>query len=71
MTSGAERQAPLCSTCHEVVSVKHILIECPEYTFARRSNLLVGCTLKDILGEDAPVWRIVKFLKDIDLFYDI
>ena len=71
MASGAERQVPLCSTCHEGITVKHIFIECPQYTLARRSNLLAGLSLGEILGEDAPIGRIVKFLKEINLFYDI
>ena len=71
MTSGAERQVPLCSTCHEVISVKHIFIDCPDFTFARRSSLLEGYSLNEILGEDAPVEQIFKFLKEISLFYDI
>ena len=71
MASGEERQVPLCSTCREVYSVKHILIDCPDFNSSRRDNLLVGYSLKDILGESAPVERILKFLKDINRFYDI
>ena len=71
MASGAERQAPLCTTCHEIFTVKHILIECPRYNNARRSNNLVGLPILEILGEESPYERIFKFLKDIGLFYDI
>ena len=28
-------------------------------------------TLLEILGENAPVERVVKFLKDVNIFYDI
>ena len=69
--SGAERQAPLCSTCHEVLTVKHILIECPRFTNYRRTNLLIGLSFNDLLGEDSPIERICKFLREINLFYDI
>ena len=71
MASGADRQAPLCSTCHVVFTVKHILLECPVFVLSRRANLLVGLSLSDILGENAPIERICKFLKDVNLFYDI
>ena len=71
MASGAERQAPLCPTCHEVISVKHFLIDCPMYGPARRNNFLVGLSMSEILGEDAPVERLFNFLRDIGLFYDI
>ena len=71
MAGGAERQAPICSSCHEVISIKHILIDCPLFNNARRSNLLLGRSFMDILGEDAPIGRICKFLKEINLFYDI
>ena len=74
MASGAERQAPFCSVCREIFSVKHIFIDCPVYTVARRNNLLVGYTLQEILGEDAPVGRIFKRYKLVLrylMFYDI
>ena len=71
MSSGVERQAPRCPACHEVVSVRHILIDCPFYNSARRNNLLMGYSISGILEEGAPVERVFKFLKEIGLFYDI
>ena len=71
MASGRERQVPLCSTCHVELNVKHILVQCPYYDVKRRDNLLSNMTLVEILDENAPVERIVKFLKDVHIFYDI
>ena len=71
MASGVERQVPLCSACHVELTVKHILVQCPFYENQRRSNLLLNLSLEEILNESAPVEQIVKFLKDINIFYDI
>ena len=71
MASGEERQVPLCSTCQVELSVKHILVQCPCFVNQRRTNLLFNKSLVDILGEGAPVEQLVKFLKDINVFYDI
>ena len=71
MASGAERQVPLCSTCQVELSIKHILVQCPSYVNQRRDNFLLNKSLIEILDENAPVEHIVKFLKDIRIFYDI
>ena len=71
MMSGADRQVPRCSTCHVDLTVVHILVQCPFYFRERRASLLANKSLLEILGEDAPMEQIVKFLKDINLFYDI
>ena len=44
---------------------------CPLRSPQRLGDLLSNMTLLEILGENAPVERIVKFLKDINIFYDI
>ena len=71
MASGADRQVPVCSTCHVDLTVKHILVECNFYENRRRANSLSNLTLSEILDERAPVEQIMKFLKEINLFYDI
>ena len=71
MASGAERQAPRCSTCRADFTVRHILEQCPDFENNRRACLLANKTLIEILGENAPVEQIIKFLKDINIFYDI
>ena len=73
MAGGEERQVPLCSTCRVELTIKHVLVQCPFYELERRDNLLSDMTLLDILGENAPVERLVKFLKDVNtrIFYDI
>ena len=59
---------PECSTCHTRVTVKHILIECPEYSHSRRKHLGSSPEMQDILGEDdSNVRKIFRFLIDIDL----
>ena len=71
LTSGAERLVPQCSRCNVDITVKHIFIDCPRYFNSRRKFGLNNKPLSDILGVDAPIEEILKFLKDINLFYDI
>ena len=71
MVSGVGRQVPRCSTCHVDLTVVHILVQCPNFENRHRVCLLANKTLADILGENAPVEQIVKFLKDINIFYAI
>ena len=71
MAGGEERQVPLCSTCRVELTIKHVLVQCHFYELKCRDNLLSNMTLLEILGEDASVELIVKFLKDVNIFYDI
>ena len=71
MTSGAERQVPQCPSCHTDITVKHFLVDCPEFLNNRRTCLLANKSLSEILGEHAPVGQIVEFLKKVHLFYEI
>ena len=71
MASGAERQSPRCSACNVDITVKHFLIDCPLYHRKRLINNLCNKSILEILGEDSPVERVFKFLKEINLFYDI
>ena len=71
LASGNERRPPICPTCHSTVTVKHFLTECPLFIRERRGFNLEGKPLVEILGEDAPVQTLMKFLKAIGIFYDI
>ena len=71
MASGVERQVPRCSTCQVDLTVEHIMVICPALAIKRRANLLADKPLVDILGEHVPLEQLIKYLKDIDIFYDI
>ena len=71
LSSGAERQVPLCSNCNVALSVSHFLVDCPIHFNLRRRLGFSNKPLSEILGEDAPVDNLFKFLKEINLFYEI
>ena len=71
MASGAERQAPRCSACQVDVTIEHILVSCPVFRNQRIRNFLANRSLGDILNERTPLEQVVKFLKDINLFYEL
>ena len=69
--SGVGRQVPRCSTCHVDLTVVHILVQCPNFENERRACSLANKTLAAILGEHAQSEQIMKFLKDINIFYEL
>ena len=71
MVSGVERHAPRCSACQVDITIEHILVSCPIFEIKRRLNFLANKSLVEILDENAPVEQIVKFLKEIDIFYEL
>ena len=66
-----ERRAPQCISCDCDITVHHILVDCPRYVPQRRSCSLDGKAIEEILGEGVEVENILKFLKQIDLFFEI
>ena len=60
---------PLCIPCDCNLTVRHILIECADFSFIRRNYFNVS-SLKQLFEEVAPS-RIVSFLKEIGVFYQI
>ena len=71
MASGAERQVPVCPICLVVLNINHILVECPRFSHERRANSLFNLPFADILGDGGFIDNVLKFLKEIHLFYDI
>ena len=61
--------APVCDHCQQQVTVEHILVHCQKYTAVRRRHSL-GNNIDAILGNDADIEKLIRFLKDINLFYE-
>ena len=68
MKNGEERRVPQCEACQCELTVKHFLVECPEYARERRANLLANLSLEDILMDEAYGSKILKFLSQIGLY---
>ena len=71
MASGVERRAPFCNTCQSDLTVEHILVDCSNFIVERRCNNLDGRTIQEILSDEADIDCIAKFLKEINLYYEI
>ena len=62
---------PNCNSCPTPISVKHIILDCPQFSnqrkpiidYLRTSNIPI--TLPSILNDDFPHALLFKFLKDI------
>lgn len=57
---------PECE-CGEVLTVLHLLVEC-ELTRTLRSDFNLKGSLDDILGPNADLYHVIKFLHEIDIF---
>ena len=69
LMEGQRNQPPVCSTClHEQLTVKHIIVECPSYTWARGRYFRPGSTMSDILGDrNIDIPNVITFLRIIDV----
>lgn len=63
-------ERPKCDTCDEILSVKHILIDCNKYHQQRKTHD-IPINLKELLGEQSPIDKLINFLKDIDVLNSI
>jgi ribonuclease HI len=61
--------APMCYGCDCTFTVKHILIDCVEFSFIRRKYYRFN-SLKEVFEKVKPA-LILAFLKEIGLFYRI
>ena len=59
---------PLCEHCHTILSVVHIMVDCPLYNDQRNRHLF-GCSIEEIFSNDDR--NIVKYLKECQLFSKI
>ncbi|GBN96250.1 hypothetical protein AVEN_38657-1 [Araneus ventricosus] len=63
--------APSCSSCSTVISVRHILCECPKYRVLRRKYFGKAYPdLRDILGEPYNA-NVFSFVHDINSIHSI
>ncbi|GFN87397.1 ribonuclease hi [Plakobranchus ocellatus] len=62
-------QQPFCSACDSLYTVRHILIECPDFQDTRRKNFSVT-DLYRLFREVNPS-RIVGYLKDLGVYGNI
>ena len=69
MKSGEGRQFPFCDTCQASLSVKHVLIECPDFNYRRRANSLQDRSLSELLGDQCNVSNLMNFLKSTSFYH--
>ncbi|GBO16986.1 putative RNA-directed DNA polymerase from transposon X-element [Araneus ventricosus] len=63
--------APSCSSCSTIISVRHILCECPKYRVLRRKYFGKAYPdLRDILGEHYNA-NVFSFVHDINFIHSI
>ena len=63
--------APVCAQCAVPLSVEHILVQCVKYQVQRRRFHLEGKSISQILDDEADISALMRFLKAINIFYEI
>ena len=63
--------APECDHCHSLLTVEHILVHCGKYRDERRKYHHDGKSVENILSENVDLDKLMGFLKEINLFYEI
>ena len=72
LMSNPKEPAPICGTCNQQITIKHIFNDCPDYNNARKANLGNTGDLQVLNCEkEFPASKIIKFLKDINILEKI
>jgi ribonuclease HI len=61
-----QENSPDCSACHSLLTVQHILLDCPNYHTVR-VKYFTSRNLHDLFGTVRPIC-ILDFLKEIDIY---
>lgn len=63
---------PVCNTCNQLLTVKHILLDCRNYLLQRlRYYNPRNTSLKELLSEKELVLKVLNFLKSIKLYTEL
>jgi hypothetical protein len=62
-----QENSPDCASCHCLLTVQHLLIDCPNYQ-AVRTKYFSSLNLYNLFSSVHPL-SIVKFLKEINLYH--
>ena len=74
MNNSIQEPPPGCPICSRAVrTVPHFLIQCIDLENARRENFenVNNLTLKSLLGDSAPIDKLVAYLKIIGVYSEI
>lgn len=66
-----EKKDPKLCLCGNVISINHILTECPNYKIFRDKNHLIGDLKIDLSNNNKILQNMFQFLKETDLFDEI
>ena len=58
---------PNCTMCSEPLTVKHVLIACPQYANTK-TELIFPNELRTLLGPICPIEMLVAFLQKTNLY---
>ena len=74
MNNSIQEPPPGCPICSRaVLTVPHFLIQCFDLENARRENFenVNNLTLKSLLGDSAPIDKLMAYLKNIGVYSEI
>lgn len=63
---------PVCNTCNQLLTIKHILLDCRNYLLQRlRYYNPRNTSLQELLSEKELVLKVLNFLKSIKLYTEL
>ncbi|KAI5708058.1 hypothetical protein M8J77_015554 [Diaphorina citri] len=63
------QEPPTCNNCQVLITIKHILCDCPLYQTFRRKNNFTELTLSSLLRDDSTqIDNVMRFLRQTKLF---
>ena len=62
--------APICHLCQDLLSIKHIIVECPNLAHSR-IKWKIPNNIKAALGDEVVLEKVISFLKENNFYYDI
>ena len=74
MNNSIQEPPPGCPICSRaVLTVPHFLIQCIDLENARRENFenVNNLTLKSLLGDSAPIDKLMAYMKNIGVYSEI
>ena len=70
-------QQPMCRWCEvELLSIQHMLVECPNLENVRRNILKSALgerevSMRNLVGEDGVIGSVIAFLREIGIYEEI
>uniref|UniRef100_A0A1B0CYZ6 Uncharacterized protein n=1 Tax=Phlebotomus papatasi TaxID=29031 RepID=A0A1B0CYZ6_PHLPP len=61
-------ESPICEHCNNDLSIKHLLLECPNYAELRRKHGIEGNIKEMLKNEESKIKKVILFIKESKIY---